>query len=235
MIDALVGGTQEIAIRRGVCFLGSDIDRDGGKIILTAGAPVVSGNDEERMLLAVREIADLSVGLPIRIGVNRGHVFAGDVGPRYRRTYTVMGDAVNLAARVMSRAEPGSVLATEDVLRGLEDSFETAPLEPFTVKGKAHPVHAWSVGHRVAVRAPSAGRRWPLVGREVEIGALEEAMAAAAFGRGRAVEVVGETGIGKSRLVAELVVRHPEVVVITAGCEPYEASTPYYVFRGLMR
>ena len=90
-----------------VAFLASDVDHDGGKLILTAGAPKATGDDEEHMLLALRKIADAKFSLPIRIGVHRGSVFAGDIGPPYRRTYTVMGDAVNLTARVMSKAEPG--------------------------------------------------------------------------------------------------------------------------------
>ena len=84
--------------RRGAggTFLGSDVDADGGKLILTAGAPKVIGDDEERMLLALRRIVETDLPIPIRIGVHRGSVFAGDIGPFYRRTYTVMGDAVNL-------------------------------------------------------------------------------------------------------------------------------------------
>src|SRR5439155_688864 len=99
-LDALVGDVQRAVDRNGLTFLGSDIDRDGGKIILVAGAPVSPGNDEERMLLALRETLDVDRTIPVRAGVNRGHVFAGDIGPFYRRTYTVVGDAVNLAARL---------------------------------------------------------------------------------------------------------------------------------------
>ena len=64
------------------------------------------------MLLAVREIMDAENPLPIRIGVNQGSVFVGEVGPHYRRTFTVMGDAVNLAARLMAKAAPGEILTT---------------------------------------------------------------------------------------------------------------------------
>ena len=91
-------------------FLGTDIDHDGGKIIVVSGAPRRVGDDEERILTALRQVVDSDTPLPLRIGVNSGPVFAGDVGPAYRRTFTVMGDTVNLAARLMAKAEPGQVL-----------------------------------------------------------------------------------------------------------------------------
>ncbi len=98
---------QEEIDPRGVCFLATDIAPDGGKIILTAGAPLATGQDEEQMLLALRAIIEREPPLPLHIGVNAGAVFAGDIGAKYRRYYTVMGDAVNLAARVMARAADG--------------------------------------------------------------------------------------------------------------------------------
>ena len=114
-----------------MAFLGTDIDRDGGKIILTAGAPSASGQDEHRMLLALREIWIAHRELLVRIGVNRGPVFAGDIGPDYRRTFTVMGDAVNLAARLMAKAAPGEILTTPDVVEQCQAEIETVELEPF--------------------------------------------------------------------------------------------------------
>ena len=92
------------------------------------------------MLLTLRSIVDVETTVPVRIGVNRGHVFAGDIGPAYRRTYTVMGDAVNLAARVMSMAVPGQILATGPVLDASSVAFNAVALEPFMVKGKKDPV-----------------------------------------------------------------------------------------------
>ena len=145
-LDRLVCEVQDAADAHGVTFLGTDIDHDGGKIILTAGAPTALGDDEERMLLTLRRVMDAPLSIPIRIGVNKGPVFAGDIGPDYRRTYTVMGDAVNLAARVMSKAEPGQLLATGSVLDASLVTFRTSELEPFMVKGKRDPVRAFVVG-----------------------------------------------------------------------------------------
>ena len=141
-----------------MCFLSTDADDDGGKLILTAGAPTITGNDEERMLLALRKIADVERAIPIRIGVNRGAVFAGDIGPWYRRTYTVMGDAVNLAARLMAKATPGQIFATAEVLDASGTRFATNELEPFMVKGKAKPVQAWARGRRARVAHPRRER-----------------------------------------------------------------------------
>ncbi len=234
-LDELVRHTQDAVEGQEVTFLGTDIDRDGGKIILAAGAPRATGNDDERMLLALRQIVEDDRVLSVRIGVNRGHAFAGDIGPPYRRTYTVMGDTVNLAARLMAAAEPGQILATGGVLGRSRTSFETTALEPFSVKGKAHPVQAYAVGPVAGARAGDGGDRLPLVGREREMAALVRALDSARRREGRVVELVGEPGIGKSRLVEELRANAGDMAVVAAACELYESSTPYFPFRRLLR
>jgi class 3 adenylate cyclase/tetratricopeptide (TPR) repeat protein len=238
-LNDLVAEVQDAADRHGVCFLGTDIDRDGGKIILTAGAPTSSGNDEERMLLTLRQIIEREHGLPIRIGVNRGHVFAGDIGPFYRRTYTVMGDAVNLAARLMAKAQPGEIVATEPVLQPSRTKFETVPMEPFMVKGKAQPITAFRVGpvdRAAAVESESRGDAGsPLIGREKEMEALLTALTSARGGSGRIMEIVGEPGIGKSRLIEELKKNASDMTILAAACELYHASTPYSPLAGPLR
>ena len=230
----LVDAVQAAAEEHGVCFLGSDVDADGGKFILTSGAPRALDEPEQRMLLALRRIVETPLPLPVRIGVHRGPVFAGDIGPQYRRTYTVMGDAVNLAARLMAKAPPGAIYATAGVLEHSPTRFDSTPLEPFTVKGKTHPVEAWSVG-------PALGRRTavtdevPLAGRRSELARIDEALAAAREGRGRLVELVGEPGIGKSRLIEETRRRAVGALRLDAVCEAYSSSTPYAAWRQLMR
>jgi len=234
-LDHLVRDVQAAADRHGVSFLATDIDADGGKIILAGGAPQASGDDEERMLLAIRDIRAGERRLPIRIGVHRGQVFTGDIGPPYRRTYTVMGDAVNLAARLMAAAEVRTALATEAVLERSRTRFETTALEPFHVKGKAEPVHASVVGAIAAGGDREAGQEAPLVGREAQIEELMGLFVGAQRGRGRLVELVGEPGIGKTRLLGELRKQCGPAPVLRASCEPYEASTPYFAFRALLR
>jgi len=235
MLDALVRRVQAAAERFGVAFLATDVDADGGKIILAAGAPTGAENDEERMLRALRALMDDPGPLPLRVGVNRGAIFAGNVGPPYRRTYTVMGDAVNLAARVMAKARPGQVLATADVLDRSATLFETEQLEPFAVKGKARPVTAYSVGRIAGTRTRGDGERLPFVGRRNELRQLEAALDAAARDGARLFEIAGDSGIGKSRLLIELRERHPDVPSHEVACEQYEASTPYFAMRHLLR
>ena len=137
------------------------------------------------MLLALRKIVDTDLPIPIRIGVHRGSVFAGDIGPLYRRTYTVMGDAVNLSARLMAKAEPGQIYATADVLDRSNTLFENAELAPFAVKGKAQPIQAWSVGRAIGSRTRNVSlERLPLIGRDAELAVIREALASARAGDG---------------------------------------------------
>ena len=156
LLDATVRRVQQVVESNEVTFLGTDIDHDGGKIIVVSGVPRRVGDDEERLLTALRQLIDSEPALPLRIGLNVGPVFAGDVGPPYRRTFTVMGDTVNLAARLMAKADSGQVLATQDVLDRSKRTFATIPLPPFMVKGKRRPVSAFAVGDAKRARA---GRR----------------------------------------------------------------------------
>jgi class 3 adenylate cyclase/tetratricopeptide (TPR) repeat protein len=235
-LDELVRSTQSAVDSRDVAFLATDIAPDGGKIILTAGAPQVTGSDEEQMLLAVREITAGEHRVPVHIGVNRGPVFAGAIGPSYRRTYTVMGDAVNLAARLMAKAEIGQVIATPEVLLGSRTLFETTELEPFLVKGKKEPVLASAVGDAQGSRASIAESGLPLIGRDAELKALLGAWDSSCFGCGALVEISADPGMGKTRLLEELLSRvGDDVMVVRGACRLYQAATPYFPFRALLR
>jgi class 3 adenylate cyclase/tetratricopeptide (TPR) repeat protein len=233
-LQELVAGAQRVADEHHVTFLETDIDADGGKMILVAGAPQTEGGDEERILRTARGIADLSTALPLRIGISRGRVFAGEVGAQFRRTYTILGKTAALAARLMGKAKPGQVLTTLDVLERSRSAFATAELEPLTLKGIAEPVRAYDV-LSVAGEAEATERQLPFVGRERELTIISAALGPVRMGFGNIVELIGEPGMGKSRLVEELQAQAPDMVTVTATCLEYEASTPYFAFRGLLR
>jgi len=233
-LDHVVRNTQHACGQHGVTFFETDIARDGGKIMLTAGAPYSTGHDEERMLRVSRMILDRAGAIPLRIGVNRGRVFAGDFGPRFRRTYSVKGDAINLAARLVARAAPGQALVTTVVLDRSDTLFASTPLPPFAVKGKARPVVAFDLGGLVGSRA-LPGAATPMAGRVEELGRLRTALDDVRRRRGRLVDIVAESGLGKSRLVQEALLDASDVTVLLAACEEYESSTPYFPFRMLLR
>ena len=136
----------------GLTWLESDIDVGAVKLYLTGGAPSSSGDDEEGMVRALRDVIAACPDLPLRAGVNRGHVFTGDIGNPHRRTYAVMGDAVNLAARLTARAKPGGILATADVLDRARTIYATET-EPLLVKGKEQAVMA-----HASARSSASGR-----------------------------------------------------------------------------
>lgn len=233
-LDEAVRSVQGACLAHDVTFFETDVAQDGIRFLLTAGAPRSAGEDSERLLRTARDVVDGAGVLPVRVGVNRGSVFAGDFGPDFRRTYSVKGDAVNLAARLMARAAPGEVLATEEVVSRSRIQVRTEPIAPFAAKGKKEPVHALRVlglaeGHAaVATEAPFTGRR-------EELGRLRAAVEGATRGIGSVVDLSGPPGIGKSRLVAELAPLPPAVVLLEADCTDYDSSTSYVAFRTMLR
>ena len=233
-LDDVVRNVQHACADHDVTFFETDINRDGGKIMLTAGAPRSADHDEERMLRVARQVLDRAGRLPLRIGINRGHVFAGDFGPSFRRTFSVKGDAINLAARVMGKAVPGQALATTEVVARSQTLFRATELPPFMVKGKSQPVRAVEIGELIGTRSEERVAL-PLIGRTDEMAVLGHALDDVRTGRGRLVDIVGEPGIGKSRLVSALLSEGADVPVVKAPCEQYESSTAYFPFRRLLR
>ena len=164
-IDGLVRTIQIAAEEHGVTFLESDVDRDGGRIILVAGARAPRGR---RRAAAPGSAIDGRLGppLPVHIGVSRGRVFAGQVGASFRRTYTILGHG--RARGAADGARPGERdLGRGRHARASRRRFAATALEPFTVKGKSEPVRAFVLG---GLGRGSAGRgeKLPFVDRERE-------------------------------------------------------------------
>jgi class 3 adenylate cyclase/tetratricopeptide (TPR) repeat protein len=233
-LDALIRVVQEAADARAITFLATDIATNGGKVILTAGVPTTTGRDEEEMLLALRQVISAGTALPVSIGVSWGRIFAGEVGTPYRRTYTVMGDSVNLAARLMARAPAGEIYATTEVVAGSRTTFEVDHLEPFLVKGKKLPVNALSVGEPQGSKSQREAGGLPLIGRDQELAMLNAAWEKARNRNGQMVELAADQGMGKSRLLDEFLITSQPDKVIRAECRLYQSATSYFPFRELL-
>jgi class 3 adenylate cyclase len=192
----------------------------GDALLAFFGAPVAHEDDPVRavraaldMLAETRKFSEevqrnYGFEFAIRVGLNTGQVVVGAVGSDLKYEYTAMGDAVNLAARMQSAARPMTTLISNDTYRFIAPVFDTVDLGLIDVKGKSEPVRVYEV---VGLKAEPgqlrglavAGLESPMVGRDAELAALMQLSAAVRAGLGRVAVVVGEPGLGKSRLIAE--------------------------------
>jgi adenylate cyclase len=216
----------------------------GDALLALFGAPISHEDDADRALLVAlemhRELARVCAELPQRpeltlhVGVNSGHGIARILGSEARMDYGVLGDSVILAQRLESAAPPGETYVSEVTVDLTRERFEFEPVGELTLKGKSEPVSAWRlVGAR---NAPARSRR-PLIGREEELGAVVQALAAARAGRGGVVMVTGEPGVGKSRLTEEARAWAEDAGMgwLHARCLSYGAGLAYWPYAELLR
>ncbi len=237
LLQELADATAGAVARHGVHWLSSDVYGDGGKLILAGGVPTAGVNDDEHLVRAVHDILAATGELELRAGVNRGVVFVGNLGSETRRTYTVMGDAVNLAARLMQRAGPHEMVVSQAVLARCRSRLSLTRMEPFLVKGKEAMIDA-AIVHEITDEAvDEIDRPFPLIGRDAELAQLLEHARGAIAGQGGAVEIVGSVGTGKTRLAAELrlICDGMDMGVSRWSCQPFSKSKPYGVMEPLLR
>jgi predicted ATPase/class 3 adenylate cyclase len=194
---------------------GGTIDKFiGDEIMALFGAPIAHENDPERALRASLEMMDAissfnhehKTKLGLHIGVNTGPVVTGAVGSKDRRDYSVMGDAVNLAARLEDASADGEIYVGPNTHRQTVALFDFEPLPPLDLKGKSKPLAAYRLlGLKAAPKTSRGieGLHADLVGRDREVKELRLAVSELRQGRGSVLAVVGEAGLGKSRLIAE--------------------------------
>ncbi len=235
-LDELVRNAQDACARHATTFLESDIGRNGGKLMLVSGAPGGGRDVEDRILGTARLIVDRAFRLPLRAGVNRGAVFGGDFGPDHRRTYSVKGDAINIAARVMGKTPWGQVLATLEVVARAHVQVDVREVEPFLVKGHVLPIVAVAVE---AVGDPVDEESTEVVatfaGRERELAAVRPALARAATGSGALVHVVADPGLGKSAFVGQLCDEVPDYRVVRCPSGHFGGAAAYNAVRRMLR
>lgn len=245
------------AMQAAVAHYGGIISRidpytQGSKILILFGAPVTHEDDAQRAVhTALALLAALHTlntrwqrreALPappvaLRIGITQGWIFATEAGSPTRHEYTVMGDDVNLAARLMSAAQPGQILLSQHLYEATGDTFDITPLPAITVKGKSKPIPIYQVeglrGDRLGRRI--AGRK-ALVEREDLLLQAKALLQKALARRHTLLTLQGSAGIGKSHFVDALAAHAQEqgVQVYLAECAAYTATAPYAPWIALL-
>lgn len=248
----IMGGAFDFLIEPVYRYEGTLARLMGDAVLAFFGAPITHEDDPERACRAALEIVKGArhyaarmeqergiEGFNVRVGINTGLVVVGQVGSDLRVEYTAMGDAVNLAARMEAAAEPGTILIAQDTHKLIAPRFETESLGRIAVRGKAEPVPVY----RLLRARPAPARLWgvagldsPVVGRQAEFDALEATIERLEAGVGGIVTIVGEAGIGKSRMVAELRKQVPAAFHWVEGrCLSYGASIAYGLWLDVLR
>jgi class 3 adenylate cyclase/tetratricopeptide (TPR) repeat protein len=238
-LDAFVRHAQRIITASGGNLLHLTLGDKGAYLCAVFGSPVAHENDAARAGAAALELRGLegfTAATGIQIGIARGRLRSGTYGHARRQAFTCLGDAVNLAARLMARAPSGQIYATEDVYRAAGNVFDWEKLPPIALKGKAdrHAVFALIGSRRHAARRQSLMQR-AIVGREAELAAMVARLDEAAAGKGSVLGVCADAGVGKSRLIEELVAvaRQRDIRVADGECQSFGKNTSYFVWRDI--
>jgi len=225
----------------------------GDGVLAFFGAPIAHEDDPVRavrcgldMARAVDELsAELNakepIDLRVRVGINTGPVVVGVVGTETANEYTAMGDAVNVAARMQALARPGTVLVSGATHRFIAALVESVDVGPLDLKGKTNAVQAYEV---TGLKEGATGRgltgiHAPMIGRDAQLARLTELFGIARAGQGRVASILGEPGIGKSRLLSEfrasLEGGDSSVRWVEGRCLSYGQALPYHLVLDVVR
>jgi class 3 adenylate cyclase/tetratricopeptide (TPR) repeat protein len=253
-VRALVNQCFE-ALGKVITRYGGHIDKFiGDELMVLFGAPVAIEDHAARALHAALELREKFAAfnqahvtlranpLALHTGVNSGLVVAGDIGTEAKREYTVMGDPVNVAARLVAQAAPGEILVGEQTRRLAGKEFDFEDLGSHALEGRARGLQVYRLqglkegGSEVQ---PTSSRR-AMVGRQNELAVLQRTVREVAeVKRARAVAVVGAAGIGKSRLRDELRAwldgERIGFSVLEGAALPHMTTTPYFIIADLLR
>lgn len=241
-LDAFVRHAQQTIARYNGALLSLNIGDKGSVLYAAFGAPLAHEDDPARAASVALELRapPLDYIRSVQMGLSQGRMRTGAYGASGCRTYGVLGDEVNVAARLMQAAAPGQILAGQAVRQSAGDQFTWGPPQALRVKGKAEPVPAFGLLGRRARRAvhhQEPKYALPMIGRAPELALIEGCLEAAAGGRGQVVGITAEAGMGKSRLVAEAarLAQARGWAGYVGECQSYGTSTSYLVWHNLWR
>jgi len=237
-LDAYVAWVQRVLARCGGHLLELVTGDKGSYLYASFGALSAHEDDAERAVAAAAELLrpppSLAFITAVQIGISQGRVRAGAYGSPARRNYGVLGDEVNVAARLMESAPPGEMRLSERVARACRRLWTLEALPDLPIKGKAAPLHPYRPLARAERPAGPSGRA--LAGRKAELALFAQHLAALRAGERRILFLEGEAGIGKSRLLEEFAgMAGAQGCRWLAGVAPsIEQHTPYRAWRDVL-
>ena len=240
-LDDFVRRAQRICADYGGNLLQMTIGDKGAYLYAVFGSPHAHEDDGARAAAAaldLRALDGVTAVSDLKIGIAHGRLRSGTYGHEMRRTFVCLGDAVNLAARLMARAAAGQVYVSESAKELAGESFTWESLPKMTVKGKAEPVAVYALTG-TSGRTSRRQKRYELeiVGRQAELAALSAALERTLELSGNVVGISAEAGLGKSRLVAEFVraVRAGGGFVAFGECPAFGTNADYFVWQEIWR
>ena len=246
-LNEYICAVQNLLLRAGGSLLEITVGDKGSYLYISFGACVSHEDDGRRAVRAALQLRHMHSGLEdgaeVQIGVTRGTMRTGAYGGSTRRSFGALGDDVNLAARLMSRAAPGEVLISRRVQKEVstEKGFATEeltfePRPPLRLKGKAEPIPIFAITglhQRRALSLQEPAYALPMVGRETELAVIADKVARVLKGHGQVIGITGEPGMGKSRLVAEAIrlARSEGLEGFGGACQSDGTQTSYLVWK----
>ena len=244
MLDNYIRQVQTVLARYDGALIQLTFGDKGSYYYAAFGAPIAHEDDAVRAVSAAHDLQAIGNTIDyigdVQIGITQGRVLTGAYGAIVRRTYGVLGDIVNLSARLMVASVPGQILVNERVRQRTELAFNWKPLPAIKVKGKSEPVTLFELQGAIAQRGQylqESRYALPMVGREKELALIDRKLSAALDGYGHVILIVADAGIGKSRLIAEVIERARSLGLRIFGgqCESYGTNTSYLVWQSIWR
>ena len=236
-LDGFVQTVQRVADRYQGTLLQITIGDKGSYAYVNFGVLGTHEDDPRRAVKTALEIRN-KTELQLQMGITLGTMRVGAYGGETRKTFGALGDEVNLAARLMTIAKENEILLSSHVHKAVMNEFICEPRPPLPMKGKAEPLPVFAVtgkSQRRAVRLQEPNYSLPMVGRQAELKLIEEKLVLAKEGKSQVIGIVAEAGLGKSRLVAEVIrsARRKGFVGFGGACQSDGVHTPYLAWKSI--
>lgn len=243
-LDTYIRQVQEVLERYEGSLIQLTMGDKGSYLQASFGAPIAHEDDAIRAASAALELRKISPSpqqpSDVQIGIAHGRMRTGAYGGTTRRTYGVLGDNTNLAARLMQAAAPGQILVAENAYELTGDAFNWQTFTPIRVKGRSEPVVVFGLNglkEQRSIRLQEPKYTLPMIGRRAELDLIVQKLELALGGKGQIVGITAEAGMGKSRLVAEgiRVANQSNLIGYGGECQSYGTNTSYLVWQNVWR